>query len=324
MFPRIFWSMARVFFARENMLVRAANNNMIDESVSYDTITLSSAPSFLTNYIKKKIDNGICRGSNYFDVNNALCFQISPGDLEDILGTKALAMLYYQICVAITDSQKSGHAVVDNIEYVLQVLAEHLPADVSRVDKFKMAKLFTYGKTEGSEIEFYLKLLENKNVSEPDRSSEAFNWMIDNIQETICSLEATSAKYEELYNQFTVKTTQLLFHRLKSSKIVEEYPGQKLFYEATEKILCNLIHERLRGEYKYLNTQFYKAKTKQKVNVMLEPEFIINLLFYGGRKMKQEPGRKRKSFDSKQFCKVFALLSDCSRCISSMLMQKTY
>ena len=76
MFPSIFWSISHVFCAGENVPLHTVDNNMIDESDSYDTITLSSVPSFLTNYIKKKIDDGICRGSNYFDVNNALCFQI--------------------------------------------------------------------------------------------------------------------------------------------------------------------------------------------------------------------------------------------------------
>lgn len=241
----------------------------------------------LLKFVEQKIEETKLTSSSLSLENGKSVYHIYDEDLGYIFDSLASVDLFWTILGAVADPkytrffEKLQEKGKNNKDCIKNEVNAFIPDGTPDIQRFKLVKLFMFGVPLGTNITFFLDILEdkiaNKNQPRRIRRLKTLQWMVSELS---CSaFEFDSADLENKKLQY------LNNEETEGQPLIKRHRNELESKSITKRINDGSPAVSLAEVLKAYEMTYKKIQTKKQVSIMQEPKFIMCLLIYISKKL---------------------------------------
>ena len=249
-----------------------------------------SSSHAIFSFVEKQILDQTLWPINFYIEYNIKEYYIEDEYLELLFSSSVLVewfweflsdKFYSQYSDLLKQLQKDERA---DIKQIKQLLAEVMPKSTTHVEKFKMLKFLTVDIAFENAIKVFLEIVDDKNSEEFKNETEVLKWIVCQIDKEFYEFEKKKLKYEQNI-RYINSIKQKKQHACEMARrLACKYSNQKLYYVELQQNIENQVKKLIDAVLSLRSKQF-EIFSLQRRSIMLEPKFILNLLFYISKKV---------------------------------------
>ena len=267
-------------------------------------------------FIRKEVTENELYSSRLSDENCWKVCYIYDKDLKHFFNSPLLVDWVWQILDSKSarkysdlEDQLQRHEQL-NTDLIKQLLSQLIPEDIEQMEKFEMHRFLTYGSAFHNDVEFYLEIFQDKDTQELSCKLEVLKWLVNQLWAILLNFERETLEcLQKGYNNKLMEENwggivEMLHEKMRL------YKNQRLYYENLKYTLAEQTRKKLDDISSKHLLNLVNISSRRNVSIMLEPEFITNLLFYisGETNPVVSCSTNEKKYDFVLFCKIAGLL----------------